>query len=126
VYPYQLPDKLSAQRYGDFLKTVLPGLLQHLPPAVMQRLWFKHDGAPAHYGEDIRQCLKATHTGRWIGRGGPISWPPRLPDLTPMDFFLWEQLKEQVHAVPPRTIKDLVTRLQAALTTVEANMLRPV
>jgi hypothetical protein len=24
----------------------------------------------------------------WIGRGGPIHWPPRSPDLTPMDFFV--------------------------------------
>ncbi|GBM88486.1 hypothetical protein AVEN_269361-1 [Araneus ventricosus] len=24
---------------------------------------------------------------RWIGRGGPVLWPPRSPDLTPLDFF---------------------------------------
>ena len=23
----------------------------------------------------------------WIGRGGPIPWPPRSPDLSPLDFF---------------------------------------
>jgi hypothetical protein len=39
-----------------------------------------------------------------------------------MDFFLWGHLKEQVYAVPPRTIEDLVARLQAAVTTVDANM----
>ena len=22
----------------------------------------------------------------WIGRGGTIAWPPRSPDLTPLDF----------------------------------------
>jgi hypothetical protein len=27
---------------------------------------------------------------RWIGRGGPISWPPRLPDITSLDFFSME------------------------------------
>jgi hypothetical protein len=26
--------------------------------------------------------------GRRIGRGGPIAWPPRSPDLTPLDSFL--------------------------------------
>ncbi|KAJ4449822.1 hypothetical protein ANN_01228 [Periplaneta americana] len=25
--------------------------------------------------------------------GGPISWPPRSPDLTPLDLFLWGSLK---------------------------------
>jgi hypothetical protein len=43
-----------------------------------------------------------------------------------MDFFLWGHLKGQVYAVPPRTIDDLVARLQAAVTTVDANMLRHV
>jgi hypothetical protein len=28
--------------------------------------------------------------GKWIRRGGgPIAWPSRSSDLTPLDFFLW-------------------------------------
>jgi hypothetical protein len=73
VNPYLLPDRLTAQRYRDFLETVLPGLLADVPLAVRQRLWFQHDAAPAHYGEDVRQWLNATYPGRWIGRGGPIA-----------------------------------------------------
>jgi hypothetical protein len=49
--PYLLPDRLTAQRHHDFLETVLPGLLEDVPLAVRQRLWFQHDGAPAHYGK---------------------------------------------------------------------------
>jgi hypothetical protein len=41
-----------------------------------------------------------------------------------MDFFLWGQLKKKIYEVPPRTIEDLVAKLQAAVTTVDANMLR--
>ena len=33
-----------------------------------------------------KQHLTATYNDRWIGRGGPIAWPPRSPDLTPMYF----------------------------------------
>jgi len=22
-------------------------------------------------------------------QAGPVAWPPMLPDLTPVDFFLW-------------------------------------
>jgi hypothetical protein len=43
-----------------------------------------------------------------------------------MDFFLWGHLKEQVYTVPSRTIENLVARLQAAVTMVDANMLRRV
>jgi hypothetical protein len=112
VGPYLLPDRLTAQRYHGFLETVLPGLLEDVPLAVRQRLWFQHDRAPAHYGENARQWLNATYPGRWIGLGGPIAWPPQSPDLTPMDFFLWGHLMEQVYAVPPKIIEDLVARLQ--------------
>jgi hypothetical protein len=126
VGPYLLPDRLTAQRSRDFLETVLPGLLEDVPLAVRQRLWFQHDGAPAHYGEDVRQCLNATYPRRWIGCEGLIARPPRSPDLTPMEFFLWGNLKEQIYAVPPWTSEDFVARLQAAVTTVDANMLRRV
>jgi hypothetical protein len=38
-------------------------------------------------------------TWRWIGRGGSITWPPRSPDLTPLDFFLWGYAKNIVYQV---------------------------
>jgi len=37
--PCLLPDRLNAQRYRDFLETVLPGLLQGVLLAVRQLLW---------------------------------------------------------------------------------------
>jgi hypothetical protein len=43
-----------------------------------------------------------------------------------MDFILWVHLKKHVYAVPSRTIEDLVGRLQAAVTTVDTNLLRRV
>jgi hypothetical protein len=30
---------------------------------------------------------------RWIGRGRPMAWFPRLPYLTPMDSFPWDHTK---------------------------------
>lgn len=41
-------------------------------------------------------------------------------------FFPVGHLKERVYAVRPRTTEDPVARLQAAVTTVDANMLRRV
>ena len=29
----------------------------------------------------------STYNDRWIGRSGPIAWPPRSPDITPIDFW---------------------------------------
>ena len=35
-----------------------------------------------------------------ISKREDISWPPRSPDLTPMDFFLWGYLKAKVYNIP--------------------------
>ena len=32
---------------------------------------------------------------RWIDRGGPVSWASGPPDLTPLDFFCGDTLKEK-------------------------------
>jgi hypothetical protein len=42
--------------------------------------------------------------------------------VTLMDFSLWEHAKEDVYAVRPKIFKHIVERLQAAMTTVVANM----
>ena len=44
---------------------------------------------------------------RWIGRRGPVEWPARSPDLTPMDFFLWGVLKDMVYSEKPKSIDNL-------------------
>ena len=49
----------------------------------------QRDGAPPHYHPDVHAYLDDNLPGHWIGGGGPIEFPPRSPDLTPLDFCLW-------------------------------------
>ena len=74
--------------YIIFIRDILPEMLEDVPLQVSQRLWFQHDGAPAHFALDVREYLNNVFPNRWIGRGGPVQWPPRSPDLTHMDFFI--------------------------------------
>ncbi|OXU32204.1 hypothetical protein TSAR_007998 [Trichomalopsis sarcophagae] len=60
---------------------------------------------------------------RWIGRGGPIAWPPRLPDLTPLDFYLWGYLKDTVYSERPTTANDMRMRNQNACANIPLNLL---
>ena len=43
---------------------------------------------PAHFSIAARQVLNGKFPNRWIGRGGPVPWPPRSPDLTPWLFLM--------------------------------------
>jgi hypothetical protein len=59
-------------------------------------IFFQQDGAPCHYASNVRRLLNDVFPGKWIGRAGPIAWPRRSPDLTPMDYFLRGQVKTVV------------------------------
>jgi hypothetical protein len=40
-----------------------------------------------------------------------VQWPPRYPDLTPLDFCLWEWIKSEVYKEKVNTREELVTRI---------------
>jgi hypothetical protein len=73
----------------------------------------------------------ATLPNRWIRRAGAadewVKWPPRSPDLTPRDFFLWGYAKERVFVPPLQLdIHELKLRITAAVETIDRNMLERV
>ncbi|GFU57418.1 DDE_3 domain-containing protein [Trichonephila clavipes] len=54
----------------------------------VQELWFQQDGATCHTARATIDLLKDTFGDRLISRFGPVNWPPRACDLTPLDYFL--------------------------------------
>ncbi|GFX09597.1 transposable element Tc3 transposase [Trichonephila clavipes] len=54
----------------------------------VQELWFHQDGATCHTARATIDLLKDTFGDRLISRFGPVNWPPRSCDLTPLDYFL--------------------------------------
>ncbi|GFX01329.1 transposable element Tc3 transposase [Trichonephila clavipes] len=54
----------------------------------VQELWFQQDGATCHTARATIDCLKDTFGDRLISRFGPVNWPSRSCDLTPLDYFL--------------------------------------
>ena len=81
-------------------------------------MWLLHDGAPAHFAVNVRTHLNRVFPGRWIGRGGPVAWPARSPDLNPCDFWLWGHLKSIGYAEPIPDEAILEQRIHAAFDTV--------
>ena len=67
--------------------------------------------------------LDATFPNRWIGRDGPTPWPPRSPDITLLDFFLWGYVKDKVFSTPVTDITNLKARITDAFATVTEDML---
>ena len=57
------------------------------------QLWFQQDGATFHTARPIMALLHEIFGDRIISRFSDFNWPPRSPDLTAPDFFLWDYLK---------------------------------
>jgi hypothetical protein len=114
IGPYILPPRLTGRIYWTFLNEVLPELLADVPLATRRGMWFQQDGAPAHFSIAVRELLDARYPNRWIGRGGTISWPPRSPDMAPLDFYFWGHVKSLVYETPVQSEQDLIGRIVEA------------
>ncbi|GFY36494.1 uncharacterized protein TNCV_27001 [Trichonephila clavipes] len=92
----------------------------------VQELWFQQDGATCHTARATIDLLKDTFGDRLISRFGPVNWPPRSCDLTPLDYFLWGYVKSLVYADKPQTLDHLEDNIRRVIADVRPQMLEKV
>jgi hypothetical protein len=78
---------------------------------------FQCNGAPAHYGELVRQWLNATYQGRWIELQGSIAWPLQSLDLTDINSFLWGYVNELLQGLSKVTWQEFKQLWQASMSS---------
>jgi len=66
-------------------------VLSYILPAIRanyenSEVFYQQDGASPHYHRDLRGFPDENLQGHWTGRRGTFEFPPRSPDLTPLDF----------------------------------------
>ncbi|XP_066587607.1 histone-lysine N-methyltransferase SETMAR-like [Prorops nasuta] len=123
IGPVVIPDRLTGEIYTQFLRTELPEILEEVPLEIRRGMWFQQDGAAPHYHRVAIAALDDIFPHRWIGRRGPVEWPPRSPDLNPLDFFLWGYLKNSVYTGIVDDPDDLAARLDIAFADISEEML---
>ncbi|KAL5510433.1 hypothetical protein EMCRGX_G005975 [Ephydatia muelleri] len=57
-----------------------------------------------------------------MGRAGPIPWPARSPDLSPLDLWLWGYLKNKVYSHSVATLQELRDAIEDELQAIPAVM----
>lgn len=60
-----------------------------------------------HTADDTVGLLRERFSDWMISCRGFVNWPPRLCDLTPMDYFLWGYVKAEVYANKPQSLDHL-------------------
>ena len=85
------------------------------------RFWWAQDGAPPHQTVAVSTWMIEVFGRKIIALNHPIEWPPRSPDLTPCDFFLWGYLKSRVYQTPPNDLIDLRDRIVREAEAIRGN-----
>ncbi|GFW35306.1 DUF4817 domain-containing protein [Trichonephila clavipes] len=98
-----ITETVTAHRYLTLLReTVVPCLIQR---GQISNVTFMQDGATSHTANPVKTFLIQT-----FGKDRIVSmypWPPRSPDLTPADFWLWRYLKSRVYLSGPSSLSEL-------------------
>ncbi|GFT88942.1 histone-lysine N-methyltransferase SETMAR [Trichonephila clavipes] len=92
----------------------------------VQELGFQQDGATCHTARATIDLLKDTFGDRLISHFGPVNWPPRSCDLTPLDYFLWGYVKSLVYADKPQTLDHLEDNIRRVIADIRPQMLEKV
>ena len=84
-------------------------------------LKFQWDGATCHTSGETIAFLSTKFPSRVISRKGDTNCPPRSRNLTPLDYFLWYNVKERACANNRTTIHELKPNIHAGITQIEPN-----
>ncbi|GBM59098.1 hypothetical protein AVEN_172909-1 [Araneus ventricosus] len=90
-------------------------------PQFPEGVIFQQDGAPPHYGNIVREFLDTAFPHRWIGRGAVMAWPPRSPDVMPLD--LWDYVKQHVYSERINDINHFKQRITNVIHSVTLDVL---
>jgi hypothetical protein len=121
---------VTGNSFLDMLeKYLLPQLNTNYEDYILQL-----DGAPPplHFHTNVQVLLNRVLPQCWIrhasnGDNNLFIWPPRSPDLTAYNFFLWGFVKNSVYGPPlPTRIQELRDWITHALQAITADMLHKV
>ena len=96
---------VNSDRYKVMLEQFLFPKLKEMK--MSRGVWFQQDGATAHTAKQCLTSLRGQFKCRLISRLGDVPWPPRSPDLTVPDYYLWGYLKDNVYRNKPKTVHGL-------------------
>lgn len=121
IGPYFFDSTVNGERYRHLLNEfVRPELARRRR---LSRTWFQQDGATAHTARETMNCLQRIFSSRVISRNAYIVWPPRSPDLSACDYFLWGYLKSKVYEKKPRSLELLKAEIKRISEAIPQSML---
>lgn len=113
---------VNSARYIRMIETFLEPELRR-QGIRLKDVWFQQDGATSHTANASMAVLRRMFRGKIISKFGDVPWPPRSPDLSVCDFYLWGYLKSRVYSHKPRTLDELKNAIAQEIAAIPAEML---
>lgn len=114
---------VNGDRYRSMLLNFLVPEMEELN---QEDMWYQQDGATAHTARETMAILNRMFPGRLISKNADMAYPPRSPDLTVPDFWLWGYLKDKVFANHPQTLEALQGNIREEIGRIPPEMLEKV
>ena len=116
---------VNSERYIEMINSFFVPALRRRHMTI-QHVWFQQDGATAHTARASMAVLRPLFKDHLISRFADTPWPPRSPDLSMCDYFLWGHLKACVYVHRPRTLDELQNAVRVEVAQIDRAMLERV
>ena len=95
--------------------------------ATRQQYWFQQYGANCHVTTRCLEFFKEKFGDRIISRNTDHHhWSPYSPDLSPLDFSVWNQVTINMRKMQPGTLEDLKVIAEDIASTMAEELLRKI
>lgn len=111
---------VNAYRYSNMLERFFVRHLRRRKTR-LGGSWFQQDGAKPHTAKYTMEHLHKIFQNRIISKGADVTWPPRSPDLTAPDFFLWGYVKAIVYSKPVHSLGQLKKRIRKCIKDIPSS-----
>lgn len=121
LIPIFFEGTINAQRYRD---NILEPFINQLHEDELQQGYFQNDGATSHTTPQSIAYLRQFFDDRLISLRCVPEFPPRSPDLTILDYFVFPHLKNIIFKTPVHTLPELRNRIVEECANITPEMLR--
>jgi hypothetical protein len=121
IGPIFFHQTINAERYREL---ILNEFINQLDDEELQYGYFQQDVATPHTTQANLQYLSDFFGDRVISRGTNTPWPPRSPDLTPLDFSVFGYLKNEVYKRQMNNLNQLMEEITNCCRNINEQMLQ--
>lgn len=114
-----LPPKTSFD--SDFyIQNVIPLVKREGNRLIGKDFMYQQDGATCHTSEAAINAIREAG----ISLLGGKKWPPNSPDLSPMDFFFWNEVAKRIPKKKFSNREELIRNIKKAVDEIPVKMIR--